>query len=114
MQPGRKSLPLSHDPKKLNTFNCHNVNKAHYVVEEEPKDDCSKYDGLLHKNRAVCCNKKCKKCGGVQGNCGKLTDEEGKRLGSSQCCGWKIENTGITCGTDGSNAPCKLPTPSKK
>ena len=83
--------------------------KTNFVVEEIPKDDCSKFNGILHKHRAVCCNKECKKCGGVQGRCAKLTDKEGKVLGSRQCCGKKIENSGITCGSDGSNAPCKLP-----
>ena len=61
----------------------------------------------------MCCNKKCQKCGGVQGKCGELTDEEGKVLGRNQCCGKRIEETGITCGRYGSKAPCKLPTPKK-
>ena len=94
-------------------FNSINVTKTNFIVEEAPKDDCSKFDGILHKHRAVCCNKKCQKCGGVQGKCGKLTDEEGNVLGKDQCCGKRIEESGITCGSDGSKAPCKLPTPRK-
>ena len=86
-----------------------NVTKTNFVVEEDPKDDCSKFDGISHKSRAVCCNKECQKCGGVQGNCGELTDKEGKVLGGSQCCGKRIEKSGITCGKNGSKAPCKLP-----
>jgi len=81
--------------------------------EKDPEDECSKFDGILHKHRAVCCNKKCQKCGGVEGKCGELTDEEGKVLGNSQCCGKRIEETGVTCGSDGSKAPCKLSTPRK-
>jgi len=81
--------------------------------EEDSKDDCSKFDGIRHKHRAVCCNKKCKTCGAVKGKCGELKDDEGKVLGNSQCCGKRIDDSGITCGSDGSNAPCKLPTPRK-
>ena len=83
--------------------------KTYFLVEEDPKDDCSKFDGISHKHRAVCCNKECLKCGGVQGKCGELTDKEGKVLGRSQCCGKRIEKSGITCGKNGSKAPCKLP-----
>ena len=68
-----------------------------------------KFDGILHKHRAVCCNKKCQKCGGVGGKCDQLTDKDGNVLGKSQCCGLRIEDSGITCGKDGSKAPCKLP-----
>ena len=79
------------------------------IAEEDPKDDCSKYyNGILHKHRSVCCNKKCQKCGGVQGKCGELTDKKGKVLGRNQCCGKKIEDSGKACGRDGRKAPCVL------
>merc|ERR1712212_1069987 len=78
------------------------------TVEKDPKDVCLKYNGILHKHRDVCCNKKCEKWGGVQGNCGKLTDKKGKVLGSNQCCGKRIEESGKACGRDGRKAPCKL------
>jgi len=77
--------------------------------EEAPKDDCSRFDGILHKHRAVCCNKKCQRCGGVGGNCAKLKDKEGNVLGVDQCCGKRIEDSGTTCGKNGRKAPCKLP-----
>ena len=62
----------------------------------------------------MCCNKECQKCGGVGGKCAELTGKNGKRLGSSQCCGKRIENSGNTCGMDGRKAPCKLPTVPEK
>ena len=93
----------------LHLFNSINATKNHFVVEEDPKDDCSKYDGILHIHRPVCCNKKCPGCGGVQGKCAQLTDKEGKILGPSECCGKRIEDSGITCGMNGHQAPCVLP-----
>jgi len=79
--------------------------------EKDPKDDCSKYDGISHIKRSVCCNKKCPGCGGVQGDCGKLTDKDGQILGASECCGKRIEDSGITCGVNGRKAPCVLSSP---
>ena len=81
----------------------------HFVVDEDSKDDCLKYDGKLHIHRPVCCNKKCQGCGGVQRKCAQLTDKEGKILGPNECCGRRIEDSGITCGMNGRKAPCVLP-----
>ena len=81
------------------------------IVEEVPQDVCKNYNGIPHRKRPVCCHKKCPECGGK--NWKKLCKEEvkdgsGTELGDKECCGWRIEKRGQTCGKNGQKAPCRL------
>ena len=82
-----------------------------FIVVIGPQDVCKKYDGIPHKSKSVCCHKNCPNCGGKNWKnlCGgKLTDDSGKKLGNTKCCGWRIKKHGRTCGKNGHKAPCKL------
>ena len=57
-------------------------------------------------------NKKCEECGG--NDCGKYTDDSGKKLGRNQCCGVDILDNGEFCGSEKQNAPCKIPFTEKE
>ena len=72
------------------------------------QDACEKFNGIfgIRSGKEVCCNKKCPQCGGK--NCAKWKDDMGKKLGSNQCCKWKIIKRGKKCGSDGGKAPCML------
>ena len=72
------------------------------------QDACEKFNGIfgIRSGKEVCCNKKCPQCGGK--NCAKWKDDIGKKLGSNQCCKWKIIKRGKKCGSDGGKAPCML------
>lgn len=61
---------------------------------------------------SVCCHKNCPQCGGD--GCGKFTDASGNKLGAKNCCERGINKTGEfkTCGSEGTKAPCVLPSDS--
>ena len=76
------------------------------------KDVCLQYDGIPPANVSqtpwVCCNKKCPRCGGD--GCSNQMDASGNKLEAIECCIWENLSKGKTCGSDGTNAPCKIPS----
>ena len=52
------------------------------VPDELPLDICLGFDGIPHRHfvsKPTCCKKKCGQCGG--NDCGKYTDDSGKKTG---------------------------------
>ena len=83
------------------------------------EDLCQEYKGIRHnqwkksiRKMSVCCHKNCPQCGGD--GCGKFTDASGNKLGAKNCCERGINKTGEfkTCGSEGTKAPCVLPSDS--
>ena len=74
----------------------------HYI---DPELKCENYNGIgtLVGNTVVCCNKKCKHCGGK--GCSKRM----KRGGARNCCTGRILTKSLSCGLNGRKAPCTIP-----
>ena len=84
-----------------------------YKLVDPIEDACEKFNGIfgIRSEKAVCCSRRCPKCGGK--GCAKwkdtsMTMDNGKTLGAHKCCKWKIIKRGKKCGSNGQEAPCKL------